>query len=588
MNADRERLEGLLGPVSDGDVVDWDAVVRSSDPADRAIVEALRDVDRIGSYSRGLQRAGAAADVPGNAAGDVAAGDAAAGDVPRWGELLLLERCGVGAHAEVWRAWDPRLRREVALKLVRPGLPGDLATTADSPLLAEGRALARVRHPHVVNVLGIDIHDGRVGLWMELVRGETLEQLVAASGPLAPAEAARLGREIGAALGAVHAAGLLHRDIKPANVARDADGRWLLADFGLGRPRPGAGGGATAPAGIAGSPMYMAPELLLGAAPDVRSDIYALGLLVWFALAGGHPFTDGPLAGQRQAAAAGPQPPLAARRPDLPPALLAAVEGAIAPAAARRFASASAFVAALAPADAALPAPRRRRTSRRFAGLVAAASVAAALIVAAAAGRLRPGPGAAAGAYAVEASLLRHGDATMAPLADGDQVAPGDRLSLRWRASRPLWVYVLNADDSGEAYLLFPQPQLTRRNPLPADAPVVLPGATAGGDVAWTVTSAGGRETFLVVASPEPLAELEDGAAGLAAPAAGRPVRYTAAPPGALERLRGVGGLAPLPSAPPPGGAAAGAPLARFRALAGRESGVTGVWVREIVLRNPG
>ncbi len=108
----------------------------------------------------------------------------------------------------------------------------------------------------------------------------------------------------------------------------------------------------------------------------------------------------------------------------------------------------------------------------------------------------------------------------------------------------------------------------------------------SGADVAWTVTSAGGRETFLVVASPDPVAELEGGAADLAAPAAGRPVQYTAAPPAALERLRGVGGLAPLSPAPTAAGAAS--PLARFRALAGRETGVTGVWVREIVLRNPG
>jgi hypothetical protein len=156
-------------------------------------------------------------------------------------------------------------------------------------------------------------------------------------------------------------------------------------------------------------------------------------------------------------------------------------------------------------------------------------------------------------------------------------VAPGDRLSLRWQASRPLWVYILNADDRGASYLLFPQPRYTVRNPLPADAAVALPGRIDGSDFAWTVTSAGGREVFLVVASPEPLPELESGAAGLAAPL----------PAAALGRLRGVGGLAPLPAGQTPPAGAGAAALDRFRALAGRESGVRGVWVREIVLHNP-
>ncbi|MBK7770749.1 MAG: serine/threonine protein kinase [bacterium] len=258
MRADDDRLAGLLGSVSDGEVIDWDAVVRRMGPAELPVIEALRDVDRIHSFNRGLQRA----EIPGD---PVPTG---VGDVPRWGDLLLLERCGVGAQAEVYRAWDPGLRREVALKLLRAGAPGADAGADRSPLLSEGRALARIRHPHVVAVHGIDEHDGRVGLWMELVRGETLEEHVQTHGMLTPAEAARLGREIGSALAAVHAAGLLHRDIKPANIVRDADGRFVLTDFGLGLARRDA---PAATAAVAGSPMYMAPELLFGSAPDARA-----------------------------------------------------------------------------------------------------------------------------------------------------------------------------------------------------------------------------------------------------------------------------------------------------------------------------
>lgn len=588
MNPDREHIRDLLGPVSDGDSIDWDAVVKGIDPTERAVAEALRDLDRIGNYNRGLQRTALLGEEPVDPAGTV----------PRWGDLLLLERQGVGSSADVWRAWDPQLRREVALKLVRPGGAGGGADAEHALLLAEGRALARVRHPHVVTVHGIDVHDGRIGLRMELVRGETLEHAVSASGPLSPAEAVRLGREIGSALAAVHAAGLLHRDVKPANVVRDADGRWVLADFGLGRALSAPGDGMHRPLGIAGSPMYMAPELLLGAGPDVHTDVYALGLLVWYALAGTHPFPEGTIAQLRVAAANGPQPSLAERRAGLPQALVETVERAIAPAAALRFTTAQAFAAALenavpghgsatgGPVGTAEPAqPRSRRRAAWLAGTAVGVTVLIAFLAASRTGPWRPAA-IPAGAYAVEASLLRHGAGAPTPLADGDRVSPGDRLSLRWRGSRPLWVYVLNADDRGEAYLLFPQPGFAASNPLPADAAVDLPGRTDGGDMTWTVTSAGGRETFLIVASPEPVAELEGSVAGLGKPVAGRPVEYAAAPAAAIARLRGVGGLAP--ASPSSGtGLEAGSPLARFRALAGRETGVTGVWVREIVLTNP-
>lgn len=565
MKPEHDRIGDLLGPVSDGEAIDWDAVVRGADPAERALAEALRDVDRIGAYSRGLQRQGAMND----------GATESFRDVPRWGELVLLEKRGAGSSAEVWRAWDPRLRREVALKLVLPGLPGEHAPAGESPLLAEGRALARVRHPHVVAVHGIDERDGRVGLWMDLVRGETLEQAVAAGGPLSAAEAARLGREIGAAVAAVHEAGLLHRDIKPANVVRDTDGRWMLADFGLGRARPDTAAGAGALPGLVGSPMYMAPELLAAGAPDTGTDVYALGLLVWYALAGAHPFPEGSLGELRRSVEAGPQPSLARRRPGLPAPLVAAVERAIAPSASRRFATAAQFVAAL-PAGAPAGGPRRRRAWLVGAAVAMAVLLPVAALVMSRAGS--PAKPAAADAWEVEATLLRHAGGAPSPLAAGDAVAPGDRLSLRWRASRDLWVYVLNADDRGEAYLLFPQPRYAARNPLPAGAEVDLPGRIDGGEFAWTVTSAGGRETFLVVASPEPMPELEAGLADLAAPV----------PVAAVSRLRGVGGLSALPPGEAAPAGAGGSALARFRSLAGRESGVTGVWVREIVLRNPG
>lgn len=195
------------------------------------------------------------------------------------------------------------------------------------------------------------------------------------------------------------------------------------------------------------------------------------------------------------------------------------------------------------------------------------------------------GPAPRAAGWTVEASLLRHGDGAPSVLLNGDAVAPGDRLSLRWHATQPTWVYVLNADDRGESYLLFPQPRFARSNPLPADSTLILPGAMDGREVAWTVTSAGGRETFLVVASPEPVPELEAGAAGLRAPEPGRAVEYPGVQIAVIERLRGVGGLTPTSATATEAADEGG--LGRFRALAGREAGVTGIWIREIVLLNP-
>jgi hypothetical protein len=186
----------------------------------------------------------------------------------------------------------------------------------------------------------------------------------------------------------------------------------------------------------------------------------------------------------------------------------------------------------------------------------------------------------------VEASLVLRREGAATRLVSGDAVAPGDRLSLELRTTVPAWAYVLNEDERGERYLLFPQPAFDLRNPLPADTTLFLPGTVGGRENAWTVTSAGGREHFLVVLSPEPVAELEQDVASLPAPEPGRAIEYAAVGAPSLERLRGAGGLSELPaeSARP---AARSAVFERFRALAGREDDVRGVWVRHVVLENP-
>ena len=189
------------------------------------------------------------------------------------------------------------------------------------------------------------------------------------------------------------------------------------------------------------------------------------------------------------------------------------------------------------------------------------------------------------GKYSVDPSFLRRDDRGTTRLVTGDRVKPGDRLSLEVRTTRPAWVYVLNEDERGERYLLFPQPRFDAHNPLPPIPRSCCPAPSGARRHAWTVTSAGGREYMLVVASPQPVPELEADLDRLPAAQPGRPIDYARVGETTVERLRGVGGVSELPrqEAPP-----ASPPRAfdRFRALA-VGLGVQGVWIRQVVLENP-
>jgi tetratricopeptide (TPR) repeat protein len=206
-----------------------------------------------------------------------------------WGDFQLLQRLGRGGFGEVYRAWDPVLEREVALKLLLPrGLDPDQEFAT---IVAEARAIARVRHPNIVSVYGVDRREGRVGFWSDFVRGQTLSALIAAEGPMDEKTAARIGVVLCEALAAVHSAGLLHRDIKAGNAMRDENGRVLLMDFGLSQDLLGV-------SNIAGTPGYLAPEVRAGHPASVQSDLYAMGVLLRFLTTGEHspgPATIAPL-----------------------------------------------------------------------------------------------------------------------------------------------------------------------------------------------------------------------------------------------------------------------------------------------------
>jgi serine/threonine protein kinase/Flp pilus assembly protein TadD len=287
----------------------------------------------------------------------------------RWGSFRLIERVGFGGFGEVYRAWDPSLEREVALKLLLPGTDGTQQTEEDyKSLLREARALASVRHANIVSVYGIDRHgdgpDARVGFWMDFVKGRTLSGLLATQGPFGYREAALIGLDVARALSAVHRAGLLHRDIKAENVMREEGGRILLMDLGLSSLKHGQ-------TNSSGTPAYMAPELWRGGSATVESDIYAVGVLLYFLVTGEHPVRLGGLSAKEAAEAMARRRPLMDLRPDLPESFLRTVGTAMEIDPAKRFQSAGQLAAALAeclgtsaPAESALAPPTHSNRGR--------------------------------------------------------------------------------------------------------------------------------------------------------------------------------------------------------------------------------
>ncbi len=196
-----------------------------------------------------------------------------------WGELLVLEWMASGAFADVYLAREKALDRLVALKIYRtqPGVGGRLLTRAPGTVLEEAILMARVTDPNVVRVYGARKLGGQVGMWMELVRGRTLQEMLEAQGTFAADEARLVGRKVCGALVAVHKAGLLHRDVKASNIMREEGGRYLLMDFGVGAEVQADGDVR----GISGTPAYMAPEILRDGVATVASDLYSLGVLLF-------------------------------------------------------------------------------------------------------------------------------------------------------------------------------------------------------------------------------------------------------------------------------------------------------------------
>ncbi|MEU5918335.1 serine/threonine-protein kinase [Streptomyces sp. NPDC047141] len=278
------------------------------------------------------------------------------------GRYLLLERLGAGSFATVWKAYDPELDTEVAVKV----LAENWAANADvrERFLAEARLLRRIASPRVVRVHDVGVQEDQPYFVMDLVRGGTVEDRV---GQCEPREALRLAAEAGYAVQVLHDAGVVHRDVKPSNLllstgAVPAD--VLVADLGSAKQLADASGLTV----TTGTPAYMAPEQAFQTGGfDGRADVYALGVVAYELLAGRKPFGPGgratALLTDQPSASTLPALPAGAELPPHVDLLLRAamsVEPADRPATARAFAD-----ALLGPAPQAQPPERPGRLTPR-------------------------------------------------------------------------------------------------------------------------------------------------------------------------------------------------------------------------------
>ena len=253
----------------------------------------------------------------------------------RVGSYELIERLGQGGMGEVWKARHLLLARPAAVKLILPERmqgPSEEREMAVKRFTREAQVTASLRSPHTVELFDFGMSaDGTFYYAMELLEGMNAEHFVYRFGPIEPRRAVSWLRQACHSLGEAHASDLVHRDIKPSNVflcrfGRDVD--WVkILDFGLTRPVSAAAedGGLTSPGMLLGTPAYMAPEQVFGLPTDSRTDLYALGCLGYFLLAGQKPF-EAKSSGEmlRQHAHAIP-PPLAGRTPRPVPGRLEAV-----------------------------------------------------------------------------------------------------------------------------------------------------------------------------------------------------------------------------------------------------------------------
>ncbi len=238
----------------------------------------------------------------------------------RLGRYSILGELGRGAMGTVYRAHDPLIEREVAIKTLHPNLPEDVVADVRQRFLREAKSAGRLNHPNIVTIFDVGEEDGVAYMAMELLEGRSLQQILGESARLPFQTIADLVAQIADALDRAQQLGIVHRDVKPANVVVSASGHAKLTDFGV----------AFVPAStmtqtgtMIGSPRYMSPEQVLGLPIDSRSDIFSLAVVLYEMLAGRAPFVrdeDSTIFPLINRIAAEPHPPVTQMDPSIPAA----------------------------------------------------------------------------------------------------------------------------------------------------------------------------------------------------------------------------------------------------------------------------
>jgi serine/threonine-protein kinase len=255
------------------------------------------------------------------------------------GVYRVAKLMGVGGMGRVYKGVHPQIGSRVAIKV----LSRECADREDlvERFFSEARAVNLIRHESIVNVLDLaTLPDGRPYIIMEYLDGAPLADLVGKLGPLPLGGLARLTAEVLDALAAAHAKGIVHRDLKPDNIYVTPAGRPKVLDFGIAKLRPELGGSATQTGSLLGTPHYMSPEQALGKPVDLRTDVYAIGVILFECATGRRPFLGESLFDllRKQVDEAPPSP--RQFRPDMPPAMEQVILYALNKDPAQRFGSA--------------------------------------------------------------------------------------------------------------------------------------------------------------------------------------------------------------------------------------------------------
>ena len=236
------------------------------------------------------------------------------------GRYRILGELGRGAMGTVYRAHDPLIEREVAVKTLHPDLPPEVLAEVRGRFLREAKSAGRLNHPNIVTIFDVGEHDGIAYIAMELLEGRSLQQILSESPRLAFDTIADLVAQVADALDRAQQLGIVHRDVKPANIVVSASGHAKLTDFGVAYVPAST---MTQTGTMIGSPRYMSPEQVLGLPIDPRSDIFSLGVVLYEMLAGRAPFVrleDSTIFPLINRIASEPHPPVTQVDPSIPAA----------------------------------------------------------------------------------------------------------------------------------------------------------------------------------------------------------------------------------------------------------------------------